>query len=267
MVKRMLCILLIFAIVMLVSGLVFAEDLLFTGKEIIESGETFQINKEIVIDSSECTALRIMEMRGPLTVVGNDNVDNITVKLFLSPSNLNIVNDFGFFYENFSDEIWLEFDWERLSQLGKDNYRIEIIIPSKMNLVLGDAYDKVKVFNINSIDVSAKGEEIYLSGLKGSVRVRDNEGNMILKEVNGDVWISDVGGRVVVEQVVGIVTVDSEASLDLVVKEIIGDVNICANRGGLAEIRDIKGNVSVFARAPIQTVCDKISGVLLLPEY
>ncbi|HHY19337.1 MAG TPA: hypothetical protein GX522_05510, partial [Firmicutes bacterium] len=102
MVKRMLCILLIFAIVMLVSGLVFAEDLLFTGKEIIESGETFQINKEIVIDSSECTALRIMEMRGPLTVVGNDNVDNITVKLFLSPSNLNIVNDFGFFYENFS---------------------------------------------------------------------------------------------------------------------------------------------------------------------
>ena len=218
------------------------------------------IQKEI--QSKDCITLRINTIKLPLTIKGKNDLETVIVKLLTrSPkgiANLEIV------YEILSDELWLEIDWSLLEQ-NANGLEINIEMPEHMAVVICQAEKDVFVSQIAGLDIKTYGNQTTLLAVNGMVRIRDNGGNLVLKDILGDIWISDLGGTMVVKNVAGFVVIDSDTLLDLKMENIVGDVTISAQQGGLAEIKEIKGNVSVFARAPIKTICSAIEGNLLLP--
>lgn len=252
---------LLIAVVFLTTITIIAEESPIDGRiNPVENGLQTLTQKEI--QSKDCTTLRINTIKLPLTIKGKNDLETVIVKLLTkSPGSMAKLE---MAYEILSDELWLEIDWKLLEQ-DADGLEIEVEMPAHMALVICQAEKEVFVSQIAGLDIKTHGQNTTLLAVKGMVRIRDGDGNLILKDINGDIWISDLGGTMALESVAGFVVIDSDTLLDLKMENVVGDVTISAQQGGLAEIKKVTGDVSVFARAPIKTICADIEGNLLLP--
>jgi len=253
-------------LICLFAGFITAEEKDSEPNQNQEELANYIIIKETIIPKEECLTLRIMEMKGSLIVTGLADIDQITVRIFGDTASDVAINEVEVITEKLGDELWLEINWPAPNMIAKNSYRIEIDLPQEMNLILGETNELVKIAKIAGLDLNSRGGKLDISLLTGPVRIRDNGGNLILREVKGDVWISDAGGDMQVEGIVGLVTIDSDTFINLNMQRVVGDVTVSTRLGGLVDIKDIDGNVSVFSRGPLTTKCEAISGSLMLPE-
>jgi hypothetical protein len=253
-------------LIFMVAGFIIAEEKAPEPNQNQEEVANYIQIKETIIPKEECLTLRIMEMKGSLIVTGLADKDQIVVRILSDTANDISLNEVEVITEKLGDELWLEINWPSPNMIAKNSYRIEIELPQEMNLILGETNELVQIAKIAGLDLNSRGGKLDISLLSGPVRIRDNGGNINLREVNGDVWISDAGGDMLVEGIVGLVTIDSDTFINLVMQKVVGDVTVSTRLGGLVDIKNIEGNVSVFSRGPLTTKCDAISGSLMLPE-
>jgi DUF4097 and DUF4098 domain-containing protein YvlB len=185
------------------------------------------LQKELVLDAQTLKTLDINAGAGSLSIVGRDDIDEITVKADI--------------YTSSGEELYEL----ALSDSGKTAYLVAHN-SSSSGITWGKGHRidlEVIVPNSMMLDVTDGSGEMTLHSINANVAIKDGSGALTIKDINGQLTVTDGSGPINIHNINASINI-KDGSGELVISKIMGNVNIEDGSGSI-ELTNIKGHVDI----------------------
>jgi hypothetical protein len=202
--------------------------------------------KELSIDASSLTEFDIEAGAGSLTIIGSDDISEITVVA-------DIYTESGH-TDNY--ELELDHAGSRAYLVAKTksssgfwigdspHIDVKITVPSQLSLDVNDGSGATFISNITgSVEVDDGSGDLTFQNIKNKLTVNDGSGGLYIKDVIGNVSIEDGSGEIEINGVNGDVDID-DGSGSIVAKDITGSA-IFEDGSGDLTVKKVDGLITI----------------------